>query len=758
MREKPRERESGGGGKFYPNGRNFSKKGNRINEGEVTTLYFTNFPDHLTVIDLWERFARIWRVDEVFIPLKLDRKGKRFGFVRFWEVQNVDMVRTKLEDIWIGTYKLRANLAMHQRSDDHDHKGKQTAFKPKSQIRDGEGGIKPGISFKQSLINGKKHIQIGEGGKKQYNRKKLTDTQILDGTMEIAVVEANLKKYENCWVGKLWDQEDADKIQFNIWMEGFQRVNVTSLGLDMMLLCSEDQDGVKAEVESNSDWWSRRFIEIRPWHPLLRPRGRRVWVRIYGTPLHVWGEDCFNKVVYSFGKLVRLDELTKEQRRLDFARVQVHINGWESVDKLVDIRVGKDLFVLRVVEEHGGAAEVKINEGGVGTMNQVESNASIGTPDRRWIADDDGLHGDWSGSSLPERPLRLNSKITDFGPVDNNNQKQLFSDTPQSVLAVVCLGEEEGEKQKHVRVPLDHSPTKGMEKGVVVVPTIFDVREVEAVVSEGWSGTGHSQQLIGNRDEEVGRGGAAEGKRKEDLFLGQIPIGPCGVEKQQADKGVELEGEEGLLLKGSCSVWAQTNKFGPLSSAVQNEGGVVLRDTDSEVLRLGRIEEAAPAGPVVGGPLSKEIIHYGRRKGGRNSKKKSKNSHNQGAPKCVRFANAVRRPKNDRRGTSSTTPSDEATQISDPIQNSTDTIDMDAGVVVPELSDLNSFNDDIIIDGNQRRVLQDDVATFRIEAERLFNIGMNLGISSNEDRLAMVDRLIDSNGAVEVVGDEEVDQ
>jgi hypothetical protein len=83
---------------------------------------------------------------------------------------------------------------------------------------------------------------------------------------------------------------------------------------------------------------------------------------------------------------------------------------------------------------------------------------------------------------------------------------------------------------------------------------------------------------------------------------------------------------------------------------------------------------------------------------------------------------------------------------------------MDAGVVVPELSDLNSFNDDIIIDGNQRRVLQDDVATFRIEAERLFNIGMNLGISSNEDRLAMVDRLIDSNGAVEVVGDEEVDQ
>jgi hypothetical protein len=80
------------------------------------------------------------------------------------------------------------------------------------------------------------------------------------------------------------------------------------------------------------------------------------------------------------------------------------------------------------------------------------------------------------------------------------------------------------------------------------------------------------------------------------------------------------------------------------------------------------------------------------------------------------------------------------------------------GAAVPELSDMNSFNNNSIIDGNQRCDMEPEVSNFRIEAERLFNIGMNLGISSNEDRIALVERLMESNGADVEVGDVEVDQ
>ncbi|WJX13955.1 hypothetical protein P8452_04289 [Trifolium repens] len=201
MREKPRERGSRGefweGKTVFPNGKNFSKQGNRIKEGEVTTLYFTNFPNHLTTFALWERFARIWRVDEVYIPQKVDRKGRRFGFVRFWEVQNVEILLRKMEDIWFDTYKLRANLAMHQRGADHQTKGKHTEVVP-TLLREGE--LKQGVSYKQSLVQSNNQMADKKriGVNLPYPKKRHTANQILEGTMEVSVVEENLKKYEQC--------------------------------------------------------------------------------------------------------------------------------------------------------------------------------------------------------------------------------------------------------------------------------------------------------------------------------------------------------------------------------------------------------------------------------------------------------------------------------------------------------------------------------------------------------------------------------
>ncbi|MCH80144.1 LINE-1 reverse transcriptase like [Trifolium medium] len=136
-----------------------------------------------------------------------------------------------------------------------------------------------------------------------------------------------MKKFEKCWMGKLWDQNDADNIQFKIWMEGLQMVSAFTLGLDMVLLSSMEDDGVRNAVASNKDWWSRCFIEINMSIPVARPRGRRVWVRIFGTPLHVWGEDCFNKVVWGFGKLIKLDEPTKSQQRLELGLIDLSLLG-----------------------------------------------------------------------------------------------------------------------------------------------------------------------------------------------------------------------------------------------------------------------------------------------------------------------------------------------------------------------------------------------------------------------------------------------
>jgi hypothetical protein len=162
-----------------------------------------------------------------------------------------------------------------------------------------------------------------------------------------------------------------------------------------------------------------------------------------------------------------MDELTKEQQRLEFARVQVLINGWDSIDKLVDIRVGSELFVLRVVEDFG-TVDVKSNDGGCGSTNRQQNDASIATPEKRWLVDDDGLDGDWSDGSVPGRPLQLNSNVIDFGPVDNSKHQQLLPVTPKVIPVEISLGSREEDLQIQNKAPLEDIPTKGIKRGLLL--------------------------------------------------------------------------------------------------------------------------------------------------------------------------------------------------------------------------------------------------------------------------------------------------
>nr|GFD30345.1 nucleotide-binding alpha-beta plait domain-containing protein [Tanacetum cinerariifolium] len=51
-----------------------------------------------------------------FIPFKRDKNGKRFGFVRFINVFNKERLVDNLCTVWIGRYKMQANIAHFQRS------------------------------------------------------------------------------------------------------------------------------------------------------------------------------------------------------------------------------------------------------------------------------------------------------------------------------------------------------------------------------------------------------------------------------------------------------------------------------------------------------------------------------------------------------------------------------------------------------------------------------------------------------------------
>ena len=75
-------------------------------KADITTFYFSRFPEGMMEKDMWRIFQKWGKVWEVFIPRIKNKLGHRFGFVRFKEVVDVQRLERQLDNsIFLGGVK-----------------------------------------------------------------------------------------------------------------------------------------------------------------------------------------------------------------------------------------------------------------------------------------------------------------------------------------------------------------------------------------------------------------------------------------------------------------------------------------------------------------------------------------------------------------------------------------------------------------------------------------------------------------------------
>ncbi|MCH80387.1 endonuclease/exonuclease/phosphatase family protein [Trifolium medium] len=314
---------------------------------EATSFFFTNFPEESLAVDLWKLFAKFGRVGEVFIPKKLDKRGCRFGFVKFMEVKNVEELGRNLEEVWLGSFKLRVNLSRFAKGSSKDH--------PKSAIiKQNRGGlevvVQPGKSFKSALAENRPESSLKETSREYEvasGRK---------GGMEVGlVVEPEvqfLHILQQSFVGRLVNGGEIKTLQLNLCMEGHRDVKVAALGGGSVIIFGDT--GIELQqVLSNDSWWKGVLADIVPWSPNRIPNRRDIWVNIYGVPLQCWGEMVFRMVTEGCGEYQFMDEDTSNKLRLDVARVKLSCPILGTIDVVVPVVVEGVSSVVRVIEERG---------------------------------------------------------------------------------------------------------------------------------------------------------------------------------------------------------------------------------------------------------------------------------------------------------------------------------------------------------------------------------------------------------------------
>ncbi|GJV32298.1 RNA-directed DNA polymerase, eukaryota, nucleotide-binding alpha-beta plait domain protein [Tanacetum coccineum] len=103
------------GGTAAQGGTTTKRGSTRTSSHASHSIFVTNFPSGLTARQLWDICTQYGKVIDAFIPARLSKEGKRFAFVRYVKVDDLDLLVDNLNTIWVGRFKLRFNLARFQR-------------------------------------------------------------------------------------------------------------------------------------------------------------------------------------------------------------------------------------------------------------------------------------------------------------------------------------------------------------------------------------------------------------------------------------------------------------------------------------------------------------------------------------------------------------------------------------------------------------------------------------------------------------------
>ncbi|PWA50859.1 RNA-directed DNA polymerase, eukaryota, Nucleotide-binding alpha-beta plait domain protein [Artemisia annua] len=257
--------------------RSFQNSNENQTQKIFKSVFVTNFPDDATARDLWKACNTYGTVVDVFIPFKRSKAGKRFAFVRFIKVFNLDRLVENLCTIWMGRFHLHANHVRFERPQ-----------KPNNPIPKGIYTEANKNSFASVLKNG--HVP-----------SVIPDPALVLDESCIKEHDFNLSL-----MGKVKDVSAIPNLSVIITKEGFQNVKVTYLG-GMWVLFELDSIATKEKFLNHTGIGSW-FTTIKQATNSFVNDERIVWVSIEGLPIKAWTSNSFRKIASLWGEFVEWED------------------------------------------------------------------------------------------------------------------------------------------------------------------------------------------------------------------------------------------------------------------------------------------------------------------------------------------------------------------------------------------------------------------------------------------------------------------
>ncbi|GJS73049.1 RNA-directed DNA polymerase, eukaryota [Tanacetum coccineum] len=348
------------------------------------SVFITNFSEECTSKDLWKVCNDYGTVIDVFIPNKRSKSGKRFAFVRFIKVSNLDRLVENLNTIWMGRFHLSANRARFDRP-----------------------VVSPAPKQIPGIMSRPKYVQPNAIPKEKVSSPPylLKPSLVIDDSCLVS------RDLDNCVMGEVRQVTSINNMQVLLSNEGFHNTHIVYLG-GLWVMIELNSPKAKANLLQHvgvASW----FSHIGNAQLDFAAKERIVWVDIEGVPLNAWSHPTFKKIGSIWGEMVDLEE---ENDTL-FARKRICIktshmeNILESFKLIVKGKVfwvrAKELFTWVPSFKTVPVNEVSLDDESV-KANDMDNRAFDNEEESESEVVSDTVFGDYDGDQAAQGPDNQN--------------------------------------------------------------------------------------------------------------------------------------------------------------------------------------------------------------------------------------------------------------------------------------------------------------------------------------------------------------
>nr|GEW99561.1 nucleotide-binding alpha-beta plait domain-containing protein [Tanacetum cinerariifolium] len=249
-------------------------------------VFVTNFPDGYGAKDLWNTY-----VVDVFIPNRRTKAGKRFGFVRFIKVLDIDRLINNLCMVWVGRNKIHANVARFQRGPLHKQSNKVNN-KGTNNVNHGAKGM---TNSYDHMVTGNQVQNVG---------MEECPNMVLDETC------LNHEDFLLCLLGKVKEFTSLTNLKVVLGKEGYANIKLKYMGgFWVMIMFQDDETKKRFQFNLAVGSWFSQIIQA---HNDFVIDERVIWVEVEGVPCKWWSRNTFSRIASRWGTLLNGEELEDE--------------------------------------------------------------------------------------------------------------------------------------------------------------------------------------------------------------------------------------------------------------------------------------------------------------------------------------------------------------------------------------------------------------------------------------------------------------